>query len=179
MPSIDRAESPRPNRRASIETLFRTYHASLCTFAYRYVRAPDVAEELVQEVFLSLWERDQACGEHEVSLPYLYTAVRNAALGYLRHEGVVRRSESDVVALFSRPAASADREIQRNELRQALRRAIDRLPERRRLVFTLGCEEGLSHAEIARILEISPKTVEVQMTRAYRDLRKALAPYWP
>lgn len=180
MPAPDRAESPRPDERASIEALFRTYHGPLCTFAYRYVRSSDVAEELVQEVFLSLWDRLQA-GESGPTLTraYLYAAVRNAALGYLRHQGVVRRTEPEVVALFSRPRAGADSEVQRAELLQALRRAIAQLPERCRMVFTLGCEEGMTYAEIARVMEISPKTVEVQMSRAYRALRKAMGGYWP
>ena len=54
-----------------------------------------------------------------------------------------------------------------------------KLPERRRLVFTLSREQGLTYQEIAKLLGISHKTVEMQMGRAYRALRKYLAPHWP
>lgn len=168
-----------PRDSASFEALFRTYHRQLCGFAYRYVLSRDVAEELVQEVFLYLWEHQVEWGDARAAKSYLFTAVRNAAVSYLRHQGVTRRLEAEVVALFSRPKPTPEGDLRSAELAQALQHAIDRLPERRRLVFTLSREQGLSYAEIAKLLDISPKTVEMQMGRAYKALRKALAPYWP
>lgn len=164
---------------ASFEALFRKHHAALCTFAYRYVLARDIAEELVQEVFLYLWEHDMVWADESAAKSYLFTAVRNAALSYLRHQGVAKRLEGTVVSLYSTSPAPADREMRLAELAQALQRAVARLPERRRLVFTLSREQGLTYNEIAKLLDISPKTVEMQMGRAYRALRKYLAPYWP
>jgi RNA polymerase sigma-70 factor (ECF subfamily) len=165
---------------ASFEALFRAHHAALCTFAYRYVLARDIAEELVQEVFLYLWEHEMAWDDPHRAKAYLFTAVRNAALSYLRHEGVAQRSEGEIVALYAGQAtATPDRELRTTELAQALQRAVAQLPERRRLVFTLSREQGLTYAEIAQVLSISVKTVEMQMGRAYRALRRQLAPYWP
>ena len=165
---------------ASIEALFRAHHAALCTFAYRYVLARDIAEELVQEVFLYLWEHEMTWKDPRAAKSYLFTAVRNASLSYLRHRGVVQRLEGEVISTFAaRPAATPEGELRSVELAQALQRALARLPERRRLVFTLSREQGLTYGEIAKLLGISPKTVEMQMGRAYRTLRKYLAPYWP
>jgi RNA polymerase sigma-70 factor (ECF subfamily) len=79
----------------------------------------------------------------------------------------------------ARSVATPDRELRTTELAAALQSALARLPERRRLVFTLSREQGLTYNEIAKLLGISPKTVEMQMGRAYRTLRKYLAPYWP
>ncbi len=164
---------------AAFEALFREYHSPLCGFAYRYVRSSDVAEELVQEVFLDLWERCEE-GQQLISpKAYLFTAVRNAAASYLRHQGVAERFEPETVELFMRPEPLPDAELRSRELSAALERAIARLPERCRLVFTLSREQGLTYAEIAKVLAISAKTVENQMGRAYKALRKALAPYWP
>ncbi len=173
-------EQPDTSRDASFEALFREHHAALCTLAYRYVLARDIAEELVQEMFLYLWEHDMTWESPRAAKSYLFTAVRNAALSYLRHQGVVKRSEGEVVLLFtSRPVSTPEREAQSTELAEALQRALARLPERRRLVFTLSREQGMTYGEIAKLLQISPKTVEMQMGRAYRALRKYLAPYWP
>jgi RNA polymerase sigma-70 factor, ECF subfamily len=109
---------------------------------------------------------------------YLFTAARNGALSYLRHQSATKRLEGDVVSFYTSSPAPADRELRSAELAQALQRALARLPERRRLVFTLSREQGLTYKEIAKLLDISPKTVEMQMGRAYRALRKYLAPYW-
>jgi len=164
---------------SAFETLFHSYHAPLCAFAYRYVEARDLAEEIVQEVFLYVWERRETWDVRTSVKNYLFTAVRNAAMSYLRHERVVRQREAETVELFARPAASADGRVRTAELVAAVRRAVDRLPERRRLMFTLHREQGLTYPEIAEVLEISPKTVEVQVGRALKALRKALAGFWP
>jgi RNA polymerase sigma-70 factor (ECF subfamily) len=162
---------------AAFERLFLTYHASLCAFGYRYLGARDLAEEIVQEVFLFVWERRETWEVRSSVKSYLYTAVRNAALSYLRHERVVRHRQREAIALFETSSAGADLEAAAAEIAAAVRRAVGRLPERCRLVFTLHREQGLTYAEIAQVLGISPRTVEVQMGRALKSLRRALADY--
>ncbi len=159
----------------AFEALFHAYHAPLCAFAYRLVGVRDLAEEIVQEVFLYVWERRETWDVRTSVKSYLFTAVRNAAMSYLRHERVVRQREAETVDLFVRPAAAADGRVRTAELVAAVQRAVGRLPERCRLIFTLHREQGLTYSEIAEVLEISPKTVEVQMGRALKALRKALA----
>jgi RNA polymerase sigma-70 factor, ECF subfamily len=164
---------------AAFEALFRTYHAALCAFAYRYLGERDLAEEMVQEVFLFVWERRETWQVRTSAKSYLFTAVRNAAVSYLRHERVVRRRETEALQLLEVPCESADFEVTAAETTAAIQRAIARLPERCRLVFTLHREQGLTYAEVADVLDISPKTVEVQMGRALKSLRKALAGFRP
>ena len=163
----------------AFETLFRAYHAPLCSFAHRYVRAPDVAEELVQEVFLHLWQQRAAWEGRGALKTYLYTAVRNAAVSYLRHERVAQRRSAETLALFDRPPLAADRAAASHETAAAVRAAVDRLPERCRLVFTLNREQGLTYTEIAATLGLSVKTVDTQMGRALKALRKYLGAHWP
>lgn len=177
--STDLVERIRAGDAAAFEALFHAHHASLCAFAYRYVGARDLAEEIVQEVFLFVWERRETWDVRTSVKNYLLTAVRNAAVSYLRHERVVRRREAETIALFSRSTPTADRELHNTELAGLVQRAVDRLPDRCRLVFTLHREQGLTYVEIAEVLGISPKTVEVHMGRALKGLRKALAGVWP
>lgn len=134
-----------------------------------------MAEEIVQEVFLYIWERRETWDVRTSAKSYLFAAVRNAATSYLRHERVVRQREAETVELFIRPAATADARVTTAELVAAVQRAVSRLPERCRLIFTLHREQGLTYPEIAEVLDISPKTVEVQMGRALKALRQALA----
>lgn len=177
--------SPRPDsapdaRRAAFEALFREHHAPLCGFAYRFVHSREIAEELVQEVFLYLWEHWDRWETGAPVKTYLFTAVRNAAISYLRHQRVVQRSEPEVVVeLFSHSGPSPEADARSAELAAALARAVARLPERCRLVFTLSREQGLTYNQVAEVMGISPKTVEMQMGRAFKALRRYLAPYWP
>jgi RNA polymerase sigma-70 factor, ECF subfamily len=171
-------EAIRAGDAAAFEAMFHQYHAPLCSFAYRYLGARDLAEEMVQEVFLCIWER-RASWEVRTSVrSYLLTAVRNAALSYLRHERVVRRWGSEIRDVQV-PAASPEVGALEAETIAAVRQAIGRLPDRCRLVFTLHREQGLTYGEVAEVLGISPRTVEVQIGRALKALRKGLAGHQP
>ena len=163
----------------AFEALFRAYHASLCSFAYRYLGARDLAEEIVQEVFLCIWERRESWDVRTSVRSYLLTSVRNAALSYLRHERVVRRRQAEVRDIHESVAASPEGRALEAETVVAVRQAIGRLPDRCRLVFTLHREQGLTYAEVAEVLGISPRTVEVQIGRALKSLRKHLASHRP
>ena len=177
--SMALVERIRAGDESAFEALFHEYHAPLCSFAYRYVEGRDVAEEIVQEVFLFVWERRETWDVRESVKTYLFTSVRNAAVSYLRHEGVVRRYEAQSLDLFAPSGDLADERLRSNELAAAVQKAVKQLPDRCQLVFTLHREQGLTYAEIARVLGISEKTVEVHMGRALKGLRKALAGFRP
>jgi RNA polymerase sigma-70 factor (family 1) len=175
----DWLEGIRAGDPSAFETLFHAYYAPLCSFAYRYLGARDLAEEIVQEVFLCIWERRESWDVRTSVRSYLLTSVRNAALSYLRHERVVRRRQAEVRDSHESVAASPEACALEAETVVAVRQAIARLPDRCRLVFTLHREQGLTYAEVAEALGISPRTVEVQIGRALKSLRKALASHRP
>jgi RNA polymerase sigma-70 factor (ECF subfamily) len=161
--------------------LFLTYHARLCAFASRYVGCPDTAEEVVEEVFLRIWaQRGPGDDRCSCSRRYLYTAVRNQALKVLDHERVVQRSHGIVIRQehipgMSQPMIAADEKVQAEELADAVRHAIDQLPERCRQAYVLHRQQGMSYAEVAEVMGISVRTVETQLGRAAKALRVALA----
>lgn len=162
---------------AAFRALFETFHAPLCAFGSRYVGSRDIAEEIVQEVFLFIWEHRATWNIRDSVKNYLFTAVRNAAVSWLRHERVVHRRAADMVAFPTRPVPPADGDLIANEVLVAVRRAVERLPARCRLIFTLHREQGLTYGEIAAVLDLSRKTVEVQMGRALKALRTSLAAF--
>jgi RNA polymerase sigma-70 factor, ECF subfamily len=163
---------------AAFRVLFFRYHRALCSFAYRYVGIRAVAEELVQDALLYLWQRRGAleCAGDGLR-PYLFASVRNAAVSHLRHRRV-EEGTAGYVADLGPSAPPADREAGRAELALAVRRAVATLPDRQRQVFTLHRQYDMSYAEIAQVLGISPRTVEAHMGQAFKALRKALAGFW-
>jgi len=172
-------EAIRAGDPSAFEALFHAYHAGMCSFAYRYLGARDLAEEIVQEVFLCVWERRESWHIRTSVRSYLLTAVRNAALSYLRHERVVRRRQIEIPDAQEALAASPEVRAQEAEMITAVQEAIARLPERCRVAFTLHREQGLTYVEVAEVLGISPRTVEVQIGRALKALRKRLAHHRP
>jgi RNA polymerase sigma-70 factor, ECF subfamily len=156
-----------------VAALFREHYAGLVDFATRYVKALEVAEEVVQEVFLRVWTQREAGDPAEITRAYLYGATRNQAITLLRHDHVVHRHAATRSAEPHAPA-TPDAELEADELTRAVRAAIDHLPERSRLVFVLSRDRGLSYAEIADVLGISAKAVEANMARALKSLRKII-----
>jgi RNA polymerase sigma-70 factor (ECF subfamily) len=167
---------PRPDdTRSAFASLVLAHYGRLCGFAHRFVGSADVAEDLVQDVFIAVWRRFETF-DRDDPLPYLYQAVRNRAVSFLRTQGSRARweeragPETDAAAPGPTPAGA----VEAAEIRAALRRAVDALPERCRLIFTMNREQDLSYSEIARVLGLSLKTVETQMGRALRLLRERL-----
>lgn len=165
---------------AALGAIFHAFVLPLCAYAARAVRSRETAAELVQDVFYRIW-RGRANWEVGRSLrAYLYRATRNRALDYLRHERLERRWAEHVVRepdAQDRPrVVPADEAVETQEMVSALSRALDGLPERRRLVFVLRWREGLSHQEIADRMGVTVKTVENQLTRAIQALRARLGP---
>lgn len=161
--------------RELLERLFRTHYRELVGFASRYVESSSVAEDAVQDVFLALWRNRNAMRDSSGIRAYLYRSTYHRCLNALRHYRIER--ELSPAATGESHEIPADTRLIGEETAAAIRMAIDRLPERSRLMFRLSREEGLTYAEIARVTGVSVKTVETQMGRALRSLRERLAPF--
>ncbi len=164
---------------ASFEALFRTFYGPLCAFVCTYVRCPWIAEELVDDVFVRVWERRSTWDSCLNKRRYLYTAVRNSALKYLAHERVVRTSHAMVAQegrspAMGQPPASADEEVNAHELVDAFDHASHQLPARCHEAYMLHYDKGLSYREIAEIMGISERTVETQVAKARKVFRREL-----
>ena len=159
---------------AAFEMLFRSYCQPLIRFVRRYVGDTSIAEDLVQDVFLAVWSNRSRLDPAASMKVYLYAAARNRALKHLRHGAVERRSAGDVERTLPRQKTPAD-ELQGKELAGAVAEAIEALPERTRIVFSMNRFDRLTYAEIAGIQGVSIKTVETQMGGALKFLRERLA----
>jgi RNA polymerase sigma-70 factor (ECF subfamily) len=165
----------RAGESTALDELFHRYYTDLCRTALRFVNNEQEAEDIVQNLFVALWEKRAGQGDEPGSVAaYLRRAVRNRSLNYLRDRKRIPIDDTDIPETLAAKEL-ADDDLTQDELRDRIHKAIDTLPERCRLVFVMSKLEEMSHKEIAEAMEISPKTVENQMTRAYRFLREWLS----
>lgn len=166
----------------AFETLVRAHYGRLCGFAHRLVGSREVAEDVVHDVLLRIW-RDRDQFQFRDPLAYLYRSVRNRIISDRRRRAgharlLAEASQGGTVSLpGTQQADDTAAAAEGDDLARAAARAVDALPERCRLIFTMRREQGLSYAEIARALDLSVKTVENQMTRAGKLLRARLTGY--
>lgn len=156
---------------AAFKSVFDRYYIQLATFATEYVKSFDAGREVAQEVFIKIWaSREKFCVTGTLK-PYLYRAVYHQALNYLEKEQRRRQYEQQAANESDVSSQSADDDILASEIRIAIREAVRQLPPKRNLVFVLHRQHGLSIKEVASVLNVSPKTVENQMTEAMKFLR--------
>jgi RNA polymerase sigma-70 factor (ECF subfamily) len=159
------------------ETAFQTYYVELCEYVLRFVGSAGVAEDLVHDLFLCLWDSRARRGGTELTRAYLYVAARNRALKYLRHRKVAAAWIERATREETPTASSPEDLYLRRELAGTVARAIAELPARCREVFVLRRHEHLSYPEIAARVGVSLGTVKSQMWRATVRLKEKLAPY--
>ncbi len=161
------------------EETFRKYYQSLCNYANSILREMDEAEEVVQNLFLSIWEKRSDL-EISISLKsYLYRAVHNHCLNRIKHLKVREEYQQYAVNFYDASYESVSQTVMKNELETKIEEAIRKLPEQCRLIFRMSRFEELKYHEIAEQLELSPKTVENQIGKALKILRVELAEYLP
>lgn len=161
----------------TIRSIFDQHYPPLCGFANKYVKDMDASRDIVQNVFIKLWEKRQELDTSQLIKPYLYRSVMNLCLNYLRdNKKLVHHelpTENDQLVEY----LDSSNKMELSELQAKIQKAISKLPEKPREVFTLSRNEGKSYKEIAELLDIGVKAVEANMTRALKKLRKDLIEY--
>lgn len=161
------------------EETFRKYYQSLCNYANSILKEIDEAEEVVQNLFLNIWEKRSEL-EINISLKsYLYRAVHNHCLNRIKHLKVREEYQQYTVNFYDASYESVSQTVLKNELETKIEEAIRKLPEQCKLIFRMSRFEELKYQEIAEKLKISPKTVENQIGKALKILRVELAEYLP
>ena len=150
--------------------MFRKFQPGLVRFAFVHLRSMEDAREVVQEVFINIWEKRSSLKFDDELRYYLYRAVKNASLNLLK------RRRLDTTSLEEAVTAAAEQEEEgETQVRyKAVMAQINLLPEICREIFLMSRVEGLSHKEIAEILEIAPKTVENQIGIALKKIRDGM-----
>ena len=149
----------------------------LYQFAYSFVQSKESAEEIANDVFLSIWQKRESLHTIQNIQVYLYVAVKNASLNYLRKNNLqvpvsVEQLNVDHFPMVANPELL----LTQRELQQQVREAIEQLPPRCRLIFKLIKEDGLSYKEVAAILDLSVKTIDSQLCLALKKLAIILQP---
>lgn len=163
--------------REAFKKLFTDFFAPLCVYAQRYVENRNISEDIVQDVFFSIWKNRKNLDIRTSTRNFLITSVKNSCIDSLRRKEV----ESRYMAVQADNMNEADTEdlYAISELEEAINKALEKLPDKIRLVFEMSRFQELTYAEIAQKQDISVKTVEAYMTKALKQLRVELKDYLP
>lgn len=163
----------------AFEQVFKAHFKNLHAYACTIVKDEDVAEEMVQNVFYKIWERIENLTITGPLAAYLYRAVNNESLNYIKHQKVRAVHQVHAIHQMKNQTDSASKKVMLRELEGHLRDALNELPEQCRTIFQMSRFNEMRYREIADELGISVKTVESQMGKALKLLRMKLVDFLP
>jgi RNA polymerase sigma-70 factor (ECF subfamily) len=159
----------------AFKTVFNNWQGTIFNFLLFKTKDAARAEDLLQEVFLKLWNARSRLNENQSLKNYLYTIADNLVLNEIRHDKVVARHQASAEGTFFTNTENPQFILEEKEWKDKLESAIASLPEKPRIVFLMSRIEDLSYQEIADRLSISIKTVETHMVKALKHLRENLS----
>lgn len=168
------AESIKNSNQGVFELVFNYYYSGLVVYADQIIKNNVVSEDIVQSVFLKLWETRETADIRSFR-SYLIQCVRNRCIDYIRSQKVRQRFDNQVIELDQ--AVFEHDFWTKSELGELIDCAIEELPDRCREIFIMSRYENLKIAEIAERLDISKRTVETQISKALKILRIKLIDY--
>lgn len=166
--------------------LFREYYVSLCAYSRRYVGRKDIAEEIVSDTFLKIWESRRRLEINTSVKAYLFHAVCNNSLNYLRKlktennlEEYFRETSSENLGFEVPLEEIEEQSLLMENMSQKIEAAVMMLPEQQQRAFRLKRMEGRKTKEVAEIMGLSVKTIEMHLSKATLHLRQNLKDYLP
>ena len=178
---------PEQREETRFEDIYLSYFSKMKYFAKEYVISEEDAENIVQDVFVELWENKKMLNMHMNLIAYLFTTIKNKCLNHLRHKLVVQETASKLQEEYTislRMNLDSLEAFDNNlfsdqDIEKIISRALDTLSEKCRTIFIMSKIEGKKQKEIAQELNISINTIETQMGIAYKKLRIELKDYFP
>ncbi len=162
----------------AFHVLFSRYFSDMCNFLLLYLHSKELCEEVALDIFTYVWERRDSIQIRTSVRNFLFSAARNKAVSQYRKEQQKIFSDLSAGELLLTETDHSEFLLENKELHEIIRKAIDNLPEKSRLIYQMAWEEDLSYKEIAAQLNLSVKTVENHVGIALRKLRESLKPYY-
>ncbi|MFN8254411.1 MAG: RNA polymerase sigma-70 factor [Bacteroidales bacterium] len=172
------------NEIEKFEAIFRKYNKRLCHYAFKFIENETVAQDIVQDIFVNLWDKKEITEIEIVLRAYLFRSVYNRCINYLEHKNMTQRHHQNINYELKRLEidyykSTNDQEYSLFELEIKIDDAIESLPPQCRNVFEKSRLKGMKNREIAEELNISVKVVEKHISKALTILRDKLIDYMP
>ena len=169
-------ELQRDNAKA-FEELYYRYHARLYNFCYRIIRNAQEAEDLVQNVFIAIWENREKLDENKSFSGFVFRIARNKVLNKIK-QNLTRQVYQGYLLDNEQVQNDLRTDIESRELMELIRKGIDSLPERTKNIFLLSRNEGLTYQEIASRLEISENVVDHEIRKSLQHIKEKLKKFY-
>lgn len=150
--------------------LFDRYWNKAHVITYSKVRSRDVTEEIVQDIFITLWDKRASVNINNIS-SYLCTSIKNKAINYIEHNIVQKKYWDYYKSFIPSSESSTEQLMDYNSLMEEIETGLNQLPEKNKKVFELNRLEGRSIPEIAKILDLSEKAIEYHLTKSLKQLK--------
>ena len=161
---------------SSFTTIFFSYYSDLVLFASRYTHDVTLSEEIVQDFFVAFWETRESINIKISLKSYLLKTIQNKCIDWYRHEKIKHHYE-ETFELSPQVITDTDSYLLFSELNEEIERTLNNLPEPISEAFRLNRVKGLKYHEIASLLGVSVRTIEVRIGKALRALRENLKDY--
>lgn len=162
---------------SAYEMLFKEYYQLLVIFANKYLFDIEASKELVQDLFVHIYDKREKIEINSSLKSYLFRSVHNRSLNMIHAQKIKNKYAEHIGKRTAANENNIEKEMNKTELEHAIYQAIGELPPKCRDIFKLNRFEGLSNSEIAEKLKLSKRTVETQISKALKILRVKLAPY--
>ncbi|MBD8388582.1 RNA polymerase sigma-70 factor [Dysgonomonas sp. BGC7] len=159
-------------------SLYAKYRRRIFHFILTFIKSPDIAEDICQDVFTLIWKNRKFLDPNASFQSYLYTISRNRTLNFIRDNTQKQMLDDIILAEAVDSGEDIFEQIAADELDNILQQAINSLTDRQKKIFTLSRKQGLSHQEIAKALGLSPNTVNEHITNALRSIQNHLSKHY-
>ena len=163
---------------AAFRQVYTYFYGRLCQFALAIVKTREPSEEIVEDVFVNVWQRRAGLPAIQNLRVYLYTATKNSSLNYLSKKASESITEpfDHIHVGLSGSDVTPEQILITAEMYRKVQKTVDALPPRCKMIFKLVREDGLKYKEIAEILNISVNTIDAQMAIAIKKIATSLQP---
>ena len=165
----------RTGNEQTFRELFNTYYPRLTLFAVKYIRNQEVAEEIVQDFFVRLYEKRTEIVFHSSVQAYFYQSIRNSCLNKIKQKKVRQEYHRNMQQKDQDMEPDASDRINETELENYIFRIVSGFPRQQQKIYRMSREKGMKNREIAEELNISVRTVETQISRTLKILREKLS----